>query len=323
MRLFVAGHNAWEQLVFVIDGPTQQKSKGRYLTEPVDVESFTAALDSVGSLEVICARLTYTLISKDNAFLLAGCPPKGPTLLNEEALKQLAVVHDNGRDFHILKASLTLGDLCETSSPPREFHSPGYIVKQISAYDAGLIILLQNSSVWVYGDSRYPNCFGGGSSALPFVSDPPTLPTSPPEFNVRTLHNVAALDDLPTGRIKKVDAGGYTLAALTEGGDVYSWGGRPGQKPYIEDLWAEPMPLDLDSDVLDIALGNSHIVILTTAGEVMGRGCNRNGQLGRKPDDSMWLDDWTKLDIGLNASEKPISVNAGPYTSFVVTENMP
>ncbi|KAL5615422.1 uncharacterized protein BROUX77_001259 [Berkeleyomyces rouxiae] len=318
MRLFAAGHNAWKQLTFSADTLPD---------EPADVSVFIPVLGPVDNLEVVCARLTYTLVSKDNDLVLAGCPPMGPSMASAGGLRDLAVVTDNQKGLPLLGPPLTLGEVCAAPDLLSEFYSSDFVVNQVVAYHSGIVLLLQNKSVWVYGDSRYPNCLGGDSPVIMPETETETcssaLPKSLQTFRSRRLHRVSALDDLPTGPIKKVDAGGYTLAALTEGGDVYAWGGRPGQKAYIEELWAEPAPLDLEFDVADIAIGTQHMIILTTASHVLGRGCSRSGQLGRYSDSNndVWVDDWERLDIPLDPDEIPVSVCAGPYASFIVTKH--
>ena len=132
------------------------------------------------------------------------------------------------------------------------------------------------------------------------------------------------LDDLPTGPVTKIAAGGYTLAALTEGGDLYCWGGRPGQKALFDDLSNVPIPIDLgiDADVKDIALGDHHIIVLTTDGKVLARGCNKNGQLGLGDSISSadrWVDDWKLVETVLDGGHGDIvGVAAGARTSFIL-----
>lgn len=129
---------------------------------------------------------------------------------------------------------------------------------------------------------------------------------------------------MPTGPVVKIAAGGYVLAALTEGGDLYCWGGRPGQTPLFEDLSNMPIPVDLgvDADVKDVALGERHIIVLTTDGKVMVRGHNKNGQLGLGDgvgDADGWVEEWkTVEDVPNSAHGGVIGVAAGPRVSFIL-----
>ena len=137
-------------------------------------------------------------------------------------------------------------------------------------------------------------------------------------------NKVRWLDDLPTGPVVQIAAGGYTLAALTEGGDLYCWGSRPGQKPLFEDLSNVPIPVEIsgDADVAGIALGDHHIIVLTRDGSVLVRGCDTNGQLGLGTDvggPEDWVEDWKHVKgIPDGAPGDVVGVAAGPKTSFVL-----
>lgn len=141
-----------------------------------------------------------------------------------------------------------------------------------------------------------------------------------------TWNRVRWLDDLPTGPIVKIAAGGYTLAALTEEGDLYCWGSRPGQRPLFEDLSNVPIPVDLgvEADVKDVALGDHHIIVLTTDGRVLVGGSNKNGQLGlggEAGDADSWVDDWQRVgNISQDHQREIVGVAAGPRTSFITTQ---
>jgi alpha-tubulin suppressor-like RCC1 family protein len=122
------------------------------------------------------------------------------------------------------------------------------------------------------------------------------------------------LDGIPQGPIVKISAGGYTLGALTKGGDLYIWGQRTGScRPLVADLSGEPTPIDLDEDVSDFAIGYQHAILLTTRGEVLVRGSNRNGQLGLGKQVER-ADGWTKVHV----PGPVVAVEAGDKTSFIL-----
>jgi alpha-tubulin suppressor-like RCC1 family protein len=122
----------------------------------------------------------------------------------------------------------------------------------------------------------------------------------------------------------KITAGGYTLAALTEGGDLYCWGGRPSQQPLFEGLSNMPIPVDVaDGDVKDVALGERHIIVLTVDGHVLVRGSNKSGQLGLGQDGPPWVEDWKRVENVPQDTNWDIErVAAGSKTSFIITHKV-
>jgi alpha-tubulin suppressor-like RCC1 family protein len=129
---------------------------------------------------------------------------------------------------------------------------------------------------------------------------------------------VEDLLDLPTGPIRKISSGGYVTAALTFGNDLYLWGGRPGQLKILEQLSGTPEPVDLDGqDVLDVAVGTDHILVLTTEHKLYVVGANRNGQLGLDLDQ---LSEWKEVALPLDGKEI-VSVHAGYKNSFLLLED--
>ncbi|CAK7198921.1 hypothetical protein SEUCBS139899_001589 [Sporothrix eucalyptigena] len=134
-------------------------------------------------------------------------------------------------------------------------------VVQVVAYDVGFAALSTGGQVWTWGDARFPECLGRDVAVSP--ADNPG--------------RVTALEDLPTGPIVKLAAGGYVLAALTRGRDLYCWGGYPGRRPMVlEDLTGEPSPIvvlvtadegnDKEADIADIGVGDGHMIVLTADG---------------------------------------------------------
>ncbi|KAJ4313817.1 hypothetical protein N0V84_009221 [Fusarium piperis] len=125
--------------------------------------------------------------------------------------------------------------------------------------------------------------------------------------------------------IKKVVAGGYTLAALTEGGGLYLWGmqspGSQSRHQAFTDLSGIPNYVEVDGekDVQDIALGESHAIALTTDGCVYVVGDNTNGQLGLGSDSKGPVESWLKMTFTPPTDWEIVGVEAGPRSSFIVT----
>lgn len=88
-----------------------------------------------------------------------------------------------------------------------------------------------------------------------------------------------------------------------------------------------PIPIDLgiEVDVKDVALGDHHIIVLTTDGRVLVRGSNKNGQLGlgnEAGDADGWVGGWKCVDnISQDDQREIVGVAAGPRTSFITTRS--
>lgn len=176
--------------------------------------------------------------------------------------------------------------------------------KQLIAYETGFMALTLQGDGYTWGDERYGACLGRDHS-----SSEQNEPADKPGL-------ILALQDLPTGPIKKIAAGGYTLAAVTEGNDLYIWGGHPGRETYPADLTEEPTPVEVgEEDIADFAVGESHILILTISGRVLGIGVNGNGQLGSP---GPLVDSWAAVGMHLPTGSKIVQVAAGPRNSFIV-----
>lgn len=107
------------------------------------------------------------------------------------------------------------------------------------------------------------------------------------------------------------------LAALTSGNDLYLWGGHPGRRTVPADVTDEPTPVVIeDQDIKDICVGESHLIALTTEGEVFVIGDNGNGQLGL-PVKS--VDSWTQI-LDLKKGRTIVGVAAGPRCSFILAQ---
>jgi regulator of chromosome condensation len=86
-------------------------------------------------------------------------------------------------------------------------------------------------------------------------------------------------------------------------------------------LHGQPTPLDLgELDILDVGVGDSHVIILTTDRRVLVMGKGENGQLGmgERVDEQR---EWREADLKLEAGWRPLQVAAGPRCSFVLVTN--
>jgi regulator of chromosome condensation len=129
---------------------------------------------------------------------------------------------------------------------------------------------------------------------------------------------VEDLEDLPTGKIRKIAAGGYVLLALTEGNDLYGWGGHPGRPALVEGISGIPSPIMVEEkDILDCGVGESHIIVLTTDKDVYVAGKNNNGQLGIEANEAP---SWTKAELLSARQQDIVAVETGPRSSFVLAK---
>jgi regulator of chromosome condensation len=100
---------------------------------------------------------------------------------------------------------------------------------------------------------------------------------------------------------------------LTAEHDLYLW----GVDEFLH-LDGQPTPLDLgDLDILDVGVGGSHVIILTSDRRVLVIGKGQNGQLGMG-EGVEELQEWREVDLKLAAGWKPLQVAAGPRCSFVL-----
>lgn len=147
------------------------------------------------------------------------------------------------------------------------------------------------------------------NSHCPLKKKPSSQDSSP--ANVPGIVN--DLLQLPTGKIIKIAAGGHLIMALTEGNDLYIWGGHPGLPAALTGLTMYPTPFT--GDVMDFATGANHAVILTLEGDLFGTGDNRNGQLGLTTISR--LSSWTKLSRAWGPGKSIFAVACGPRSTFL------
>ncbi|KAI1471064.1 RCC1/BLIP-II [Daldinia caldariorum] len=296
MELFATGFNAWRQLQF------DNKRDNDNSDEPRDLSSFQSILkdDFIGCP---CSLLSCTFVKTASAGIRnAGFMEDISERLKEKLLSSTAAVAWNGTvaeyDGHG-----TIRQYSSTGTREQQSFSGLGNIAQLAAYETGFVALSHGGHVWTWGDERYSACLGR-----------PVTPSSPAERPGL----VEELEDLPTGKIKKISAAGYLVLALTEGHDLYAWGGRPGQESVLEDISSSPTPVLVEeSDIFDCGVGESHVIVLSSEGHVYVIGDNGNGQLGL-PDSKVYS--WTRVPLRLEAGQVVCGVEAGRSTSFILAK---
>ncbi|KAI0449604.1 regulator of chromosome condensation 1/beta-lactamase-inhibitor protein II [Xylaria acuta] len=295
MNLYAAGFNAWRQLEF---SPLETSGE-----EPDDITSFQKVL-SDELIEVRCASLTYTVVNTSAGLQRAGSIDD--IEFTRKLLSPTAAVAGNGivaaydgHDEIVQHASSHWPTEAESSQTFSGMHE----IIQLVAYETGFVALSRDGKVWTWGDERYSATLGR------------EITTSSPAERPGLVED---LENLPSGKIEKIAAGGYTVLALTEGHDLYGWGGHPAYQPVLDTLSSSPSPVDVEgNDILDFSAGETHMIALTTDGDVYVIGENTNGQLGML---SKGKPKWEKIPLS-PGEEAIVGVKAGQRSSFIVTKN--
>lgn len=176
--------------------------------------------------------------------------------------------------------------------------------RQLLAGTGTFLLRMESGEVYSWGDPRYSSL---GRSIAEAPAERPAL--------------VEALGGLT---IKKIACGGWLNAALSEDGACYLWGtGTPGTDRTIRCLRdagaGEVVLVELPNedeeeplDVLDIAVGDNHVLLLAEGNRCFAAGDNKNGQLGLGHTQP-FVDDWTRLALG---SYQVRSIVCGPKSTF-------
>ena len=181
--------------------------------------------------------------------------------------------------------------------------------RQLVANVAAFAALMESGQVWTWGDARYRSL---GRSIV--------------ATGMGTGAEEAGLVEAVGGiEVRGIAAGGWMMGAVSEDGAGYLWGaGMPGAGGTVGVLKGlevgEAALLDIKGedgemlDVLDVAVGGGHVVVLCEGGKVFAAGENRNGQLGFQ-DGEKFCEDWTEI-----VKEGALSVIAGPKCTLVRTK---
>ncbi|KAI1097703.1 RCC1/BLIP-II [Jackrogersella minutella] len=297
MELLATGFNAWRQLQF--------DNENNITAEPDDLASFQTVLKH-DFIRNLYAPLSCTFVKTASGIRQAGFIDGYIESLKDKLISSTAAIAGNGliaeydgRDTVCQYPSRLAAGVCEQ----QKFPGMGKIV-QLVAYETGFVALSNEGRVWTWGDERYSACLGRSVT----TSSPAEMPGLAEE-----------LDDLPTGKINKISAAGYLILALTEGHDLYAWGGHPGRRALLKELSSSPMPIVVEeSDIIDCGVGESHIIVLSSEYDVFVIGDNTNGQLGLPVKE---VTSWTKVPLHLGIEHVVCGVEAGQRSSFILTKD--
>ncbi|KAM7208448.1 E3 ubiquitin-protein ligase HERC2 [Naviculisporaceae sp. PSN 640] len=333
MELFATGFNAWNQLFF---DHGQEGSHGS--PEPEDIRSFTSVLRDE-RIEQVDAFLSYTRVYNKPTRTITQYPSLQHLLFEKD--------HESKSSW-----SFTLpfdGDNTRTDKGPTT-------IIQLVSYETGFAALSSTGTVFTWGDERYSACLGrevtdetpathpypvtalealptgkitkiaAGGTILAALTEgddlyawgqPPraepfrTAPVPP-----KSSHQDRGPDPSPIHEFKDEE----TTARQEE--EEKEKGEAEPSTPFFTTLTSDPTPVDINnwSDIADIAIGDRHLLALTTEGEVFAIGDNINGQLGL-PEVKHSTDIWTKVDINTSEGAVITGVVAGPRNSFVIVRS--
>ncbi|KAL8744817.1 MAG: hypothetical protein Q9190_002989 [Brigantiaea leucoxantha] len=174
-------------------------------------------------------------------------------------------------------------------------------IECILAMSTAFIALAQDGKVYTFGDARHPASLG----RTPTAEHPATAP-----------HPIDALEE---HKVQKIACGKWIGAAVTTEQDLYIWGaGKPGTTACFEkagDGDGIVRPVDID-DVVQIGVGDEHIVVRTGLDTIWGFGSNEYGQLGLGVEVKDTAGKWTKL-ADVFGQPDTLDVQAGPLTTLV------
>ena len=134
-------------------------------------------------------------------------------------------------------------------------------------------------------------------------------------------------------RVRKLVCGGWIGAAVSEDAACYVWGqnvlgsegeGRMrclreaggGEVALVQILPSEEEAAE-PLDVLDVGVGDNHIVVLAEGNRVFVCGGNRNGELGLGDDAPVFVEDWTEVGLLPSPRSRITAVHCGPKATFL------
>ena len=208
----------------------------------------------------------------------------------------------DGKEFALYVFSSFTSFLGATQ-PLKTFTMSGPVLALQASATSFTALLAEDRSVCTFGSALHPELL----ARTPTASMPADAP-----------HPVEFLGGIP---IQKIVTCEWLGAALSIDRDLYLWGGRRGEAERVAalpDSGEDVKLVDImGGDILDVAIGMGHVMVLTAEGEIWGCGDNDYGQLGLENTDESFLKEWTKIPKVWEEKGRVISVMAGGWGSFV------
>lgn len=213
-------------------------------------------------------------------------------------------------------------DPSDVANYPAAHHMVSGRARTLKAFQTGFVLLTEGGEVYTWGDARHAGCLGriGEGEGVDEPAGKPGL--------VRRLAGL---------KVVKVDAcsGGWITAAVTDAGWAVLWGRKPGgvhgEGEMIEDMVDATEAGEIvasvglgeggEGEVVDIAVGAGHVLVLDGQGVLWSAGEGLYGQLGTGG--SRFEKTWQRV-VGLKAlaqgGQEIVEVECGDLDSFIVVK---
>jgi alpha-tubulin suppressor-like RCC1 family protein len=154
---------------------------------------------------------------------------------------------------------------------------PGTAV-DVAAGDSTSYAVLDDGTVWAWGDGRQGELGTGPNPQLPILAN------STPSMAYRGAERPVRAD---VDQVKAIEAAGHTAVAILRDGTVVQWPRRraPDAEPSFR-----PTPVPKLTNVTQVSVEWSHMLALTSDGHVWAWGSNENYALGVEPKGG-WVND--------------------------------
>jgi len=163
-----------------------------------------------------------------------------------------------------------IGTTTPWTDRPMVMDLPGKAV-DVAAGDSTSYALLDDGTLWAWGDGRQGELGTGANPNLPLLSNS----TPSMEFRGAERPVKVAID-----KVRAIAAAGHTAVAILEDGTVSQW---PRRRSPDSDPSFRPMAVPTLARITQVSVGWGHVLALTADGTVWAWGSNGYGALGIEP----------------------------------------